>query len=50
MTDKVENYFATSPKVNATFIGSGAVGWYLNSKVAPGTRVALEHGGVHLLL
>ena len=38
---------ATSPKVNAlTFIGSGAVGWYLNSKVAPGTRVALEHGGV----
>lgn len=38
---------ATSPKVNAlTFIGSGKVGWYLNSKVAPGTRVALEHGGV----
>ncbi len=38
---------ATSPKVDAlTFIGSGAVGWYLNSKVAPGTRVALEHGGV----
>ena len=38
---------ATSPKVNAlTFIGSGTVGWYLNSKVAAGTRVALEHGGV----
>ena len=38
---------ATSPKVDfLTFIGSGAVGWYLNSKVAPGTRVALEHGGV----
>ena len=38
---------ATSPKVNAlTFIGSGSVGWYLNSKVAQGTRVALEHGGV----
>ena len=38
---------ATSPKVNAlTFIGSGAVGWYLNSKVDNGTRVALEHGGV----
>ena len=38
---------ATSPKVNfLTFIGSGAVGWYLNSKVANGTRVALEHGGV----
>jgi acyl-CoA reductase-like NAD-dependent aldehyde dehydrogenase len=29
-----------------TFIGSGKVGWYLNSKVANGTRVALEHGGV----
>ena len=38
---------ATSPKVNfLTFIGSGSVGWYLNSKVANGTRVALEHGGV----
>ncbi|MGA1931875.1 aldehyde dehydrogenase family protein [Arcobacter sp. YIC-464] len=38
---------ATSPKVNfLTFIGSGDVGWYLNSKVAKGTRVALEHGGV----
>ncbi|MGB3750021.1 MAG: aldehyde dehydrogenase family protein [Arcobacteraceae bacterium] len=37
----------TSPKVNFfTFIGSGTVGWYLNSKVANGTRVALEHGGV----
>lgn len=39
--------FATSPKTNfLTFIGSGPVGWYLNSKVSPGTRVALEHGGV----
>lgn len=38
---------ATSPKVNfLTFIGSGSVGWYLNSRVANGTRVALEHGGV----
>jgi len=38
---------ATSPQVNAfTFIGSGSVGWHLNSKVAIGTRVALEHGGV----
>ncbi len=44
---KAGELLATSPKVNAlTFIGSGAVGWYLNSKVAPGTRVALEHGGV----
>jgi len=29
-----------------TFIGSSNVGWYLNSIVANGTRVALEHGGV----
>ena len=28
-----------------SFIGSAKVGWYLKSKVAPGTRVALEHGG-----
>ncbi len=40
-------YLAVSPKIDyLTFIGSGAVGWYLNSKVAPGTRVGLEHGGV----
>ena len=29
-----------------SFIGSAAVGWKLRSLVAPGTRVALEHGGV----
>ena len=29
-----------------TFIGSAAVGWRLRSLLAPGTRVALEHGGV----
>ncbi len=29
-----------------SFIGSGAVGWKLRSKLAPGTRCALEHGGV----
>ncbi|MDJ0642755.1 MAG: aldehyde dehydrogenase family protein [Erythrobacter sp.] len=29
-----------------TFIGSAAVGWMLRSKLAPGTRCALEHGGV----
>ncbi|HEY6881648.1 MAG TPA: aldehyde dehydrogenase family protein [Polyangiales bacterium] len=28
-----------------SFIGSAKVGWYLRSKVAPGTRYALEHGG-----
>lgn len=29
-----------------SFIGSGAVGWSLRSQLAPGTRCALEHGGV----
>jgi len=44
---EVSQYLATSPKIDyLTFIGSGAVGWYLNSKVANGTRVGLEHGGV----
>ena len=29
-----------------TFIGSAKVGWHIRSIVAPGTRLALEHGGV----
>lgn len=37
VTDKRINYFS--------FIGSAKVGWYLRSKLAPGTRCALEHGG-----
>jgi acyl-CoA reductase-like NAD-dependent aldehyde dehydrogenase len=36
-TDKRVNYFS--------FIGSSKVGWFLKSKLAPGTRCALEHGG-----
>jgi acyl-CoA reductase-like NAD-dependent aldehyde dehydrogenase len=28
-----------------SFMGSARVGWYLRSKLAPGTRCALEHGG-----
>jgi len=28
-----------------SFIGSASVGWMLRSKLAPGTRCALEHGG-----
>lgn len=40
-------HLATHSKVDyLTFIGSGAVGWYLNSQVSAGTRVGLEHGGV----
>ncbi len=29
-----------------SFVGSGRVGWTLRSRLAPGTRCALEHGGV----
>ncbi|MCB1464450.1 MAG: aldehyde dehydrogenase family protein [Nitratireductor sp.] len=37
---------ATDPRVAfLTFIGSAKVGWHLRSKLAPGTRCALEHGG-----
>ncbi len=36
----------TDPRVGFfSFIGSAAVGWKLRSKLAPGTRCALEHGG-----
>ncbi len=28
-----------------SFVGSGRVGWHLRSRLAPGTRCALEHGG-----
>ena len=37
---------ATDPRIGfLSFIGSARVGWYLRSKLAPGTRCALEHGG-----
>lgn len=29
-----------------SFIGSSKVGWFLRSKLAPGTRCSLEHGGM----
>src|SRR5215210_4252602 len=38
---------ATDPRVAfVSFIGSARVGWSLHHKLAPGTRSALEHGGV----
>ncbi|MGO7793288.1 aldehyde dehydrogenase family protein, partial [Rhizobium ruizarguesonis] len=38
--------FATDRRVSfLSFIGSAKVGWYLKSKLPPGTRCALEHGG-----
>lgn len=37
---------ASDPRVDfLSFIGSARVGWYLRSKLAAGTRCALEHGG-----
>jgi acyl-CoA reductase-like NAD-dependent aldehyde dehydrogenase len=39
--------FAIDPRVAfLSFIGSARVGWHLHSKLAHGTRSALEHGGV----
>jgi acyl-CoA reductase-like NAD-dependent aldehyde dehydrogenase len=44
---KVAEKMATDPRVGfLTFIGSHEVGWKLRSNLAPGTRIALEHGGV----
>jgi acyl-CoA reductase-like NAD-dependent aldehyde dehydrogenase len=38
--------FATDARIAfLSFIGSARVGWSLRSKLAPGTRCALEHGG-----
>lgn len=43
----VSEILVTSKKINFfTFIGSAKVGWWLKSKLAPGVRCALEHGGV----
>ena len=37
---------ATHPSIAfLSFIGSAKVGWHLRSKLAPGARCALEHGG-----
>lgn len=39
--------FACDPRVAfLSFIGSAKVGWRLRANLAPGTRCALEHGGV----
>jgi acyl-CoA reductase-like NAD-dependent aldehyde dehydrogenase len=36
----------TDQRINyLSFIGSAKVGWYLRTKLFPGTRCALEHGG-----
>ena len=42
VTDSRINFFS--------FIGSAHVGWYLRSKLSPGVRCSLEHGGVAPLI
>ncbi len=45
-TNALAEKLVTDPRVAfLSFIGSAAVGWYLRSKLPPGTRCALEHGG-----
>lgn len=45
-TNEVAQALATDPRVAfLSFIGSARVGWHLRSKLPPGTRCALEHGG-----
>jgi acyl-CoA reductase-like NAD-dependent aldehyde dehydrogenase len=45
-TNELAAALATDPGISfMSFIGSARVGWYLRSKLAPGTRCALEHGG-----
>jgi len=46
-TDRnVAGTLMSDPRVGFfSFIGSARVGWMLRSKLAPGTRCALEHGG-----
>ncbi len=42
----VSEALVTDPRISFfSFIGSARVGWMLRSKLAPGVRCALEHGG-----
>jgi acyl-CoA reductase-like NAD-dependent aldehyde dehydrogenase len=42
----IAEQIATDTRINyLSFIGSAKVGWYLRSKLSPGTRCGLEHGG-----
>jgi acyl-CoA reductase-like NAD-dependent aldehyde dehydrogenase len=45
-TNELAEALATDPRIAfLSFIGSSGVGWHLRSKLPPGTRCALEHGG-----
>ena len=44
--NEVAEMLATSSRIGfMSFIGSAKVGWQLRSRLSPGTRCALEHGG-----
>ena len=46
-SNALSTQLVTDPRVAFfSFIGSAKVGWMLRSQLAPGTRCALEHGGV----
>jgi acyl-CoA reductase-like NAD-dependent aldehyde dehydrogenase len=50
-TNEVAELLVTSDRISFfSFIGSATVGWHLRSKLAPGVRCTLEHGGVAPLL
>lgn len=42
----VEKLLSSSAFDFVSFIGSSKVGWEIRKKIAPGTRLSLEHGGV----
>lgn len=50
-SNEVAERLVTSDRIGFfSFIGSARVGWYLRSKLAPGVRCALEHGGAAPLI
>ncbi|MBA4167326.1 MAG: aldehyde dehydrogenase family protein, partial [Chitinophagaceae bacterium] len=45
-SNEMAEAIAIDPRIGyLSFIGSAKVGWHLRSRLAPGTRCALEHGG-----
>lgn len=45
--DHVAESLVADPRIAyVSFVGSRQVGWYLRTKLAPGTQCMLEHGGV----
>ena len=45
-TNEVAERLVTSDRIGFfSFVGSAKVGWFLRSKLAPGVRCTLEHGG-----